>query len=145
MAEGTNYAKYASPNPSSFMGAEWKGKVRAIVENYTFASSAIGTIVNVGILAKDEVFLEGYVTGADIGSATTLQLGDTELDGSASIADDDRYLAATVFTTANQRTACDAAAGRGYKATKDMILQLKTGVEEATGLVNVVILIACPN
>jgi hypothetical protein len=140
--KGTNYTKYAAPTPASYMGPEWRGNLRCIAENYTCASTASGTVIDVGILRAGEVFVSAAITGADLGSATTLQLGDTELDGSASIADDDRYLAATVFTTAGQRTQCDAAAGRGYKATKDMILQIKTGVEEATGLINVVILIA---
>lgn len=143
--DATNYAKYAAGAPASFMGAEWEGKVRAIHETYTFASAAIGTVINVGILRKDEVFLMGYIHGADLGSATTLQLGDTELDGSATLADDDRYLAATVFTTTDQKTLCLKDAGLGYKATKDMIIQLKTGVEEASGAVEVMILKACPN
>ena len=46
----TNYAKYASPDPSSFMGSEWGGKVRATHDTYTFASAAADTEVNVGVL-----------------------------------------------------------------------------------------------
>lgn len=132
----TNYTKYAAAAPANFLGPEFEGRLRGILDKYTLASAASGTIVNVGILRAGEVFFSADLTGADLGSATTLQVGDTELDGSAVLADDDRYLAATVFTTANQLTNCNAAAGRGYKATKDMIIQIKTGVEEASGLIN---------
>ena len=133
MANGTNYAKYAAPDPANFMGAEWGGRVRATHESYTFASAAIGTKVNVGVLKPGEVYLDGFIHGADLGSATTLQLGDA--------GDDDRYLAATVFTTANQVTACRKAEGLGYKndTADDIPIVLKTGTEEASGAVEVVI------
>ncbi len=139
MASGTNYTKYASPAPATFMGSEWGGKVRATHDTYTFASAAKDTEVNVGVLMPGEVFLTGWVIGADLGSATTLQLGDS--------GDDDRYLAATVFTTAGQCTQCAKAEGVGYKNTTStpIPLVLKTGTEEATGAVEVIILKAAAN
>ena len=139
MASGANYTKYASPAPATFMGSEWGGKVRATHDSYTFANAAIGTLVNVGVLMPGEVFLTGWVIGADLGSATTLQLGDA--------GDDDRYLAATVFTTEGQCTQCAKAEGVGYKntTTSPIPIILKTGVEEATGAVEVIILKAAAN
>ena len=139
MANGTNYTKYASPSPSSFMGAEWGGKVRATHDTYTFASAPVATEVNVGVLMPGEVFLFGKIIGAALGSATTLQLGDS--------GDDDRYLAATVFTTAGQVTDCAKADGIGYKneTTSPIPIVLKVGVEEATGAVEVIILKVAPN
>ena len=139
MASGTNYTKYASPAPATFMGAEWGGKVRATHDSYTFASAAIGTEVNVGVLMPGEVFLTGWVIGAALGSAPTLKLGDS--------GDDDRYLAATVFATAGQCTQCAKAEGVGYKntTTSPIPIILKTGVEEATGAVEVIILKAAAN
>ena len=139
MASGANYTKYAAPSPATFMGAEWGGKVRATHDSYTFASAAKDTEVNVGVLMPGEVFLTGWVIGADLGSATTLQLGDS--------GDDDRYLAATVFTTEGQCTQCAKAEGVGYKntTTSPIPIILKTGVEEATGAVDVIILKAAAN
>lgn len=133
MADGTNYAKAAAGSPSDRLGAEWGGTLKVTHETYTFASAAIGTLVNVGVLKPGEVFIDGFIHGADLGSATTLQLGDA--------GDDDRYLAATVFTTANQVTACRKAEGLGYKndTAVDIPIVLKTGVEEASGAVEVVI------
>ena len=86
-----------------------------------------------------ETFLTGWIIGADLGSATTLKLGDS--------GDDDRYLAATVFTTAGQCTQCAKAEGVGYKntTTSPIPIILKTGVEEATGAVEVIILKAAAN
>ena len=139
MASGTNYTKYASPAPATFMDAEWSGKVRATHDSYTFASAAIGTEVNVGVLMPGEVFLTGWVIGAALGSGATLQLGDA--------GDDDRYLAATAFNTAGQCTQCAKADGVGYKntTTSPIPLVLKTGTEEATGAVEVIILKAAAN
>lgn len=139
MASGANYTKYAAPSPATFMGAEWGGKVRATHDSYTFANAAKDTEVNVGVLMPGEVFLTGWVIGADLGSAPTLQLGDS--------GDDDRYLAATVFTTAGQCTQCAKAEGVGYKntTTSPIPIILKTGVEEATGAVEVIILKAAAN
>lgn len=139
MASGANYTKYAAPSPATFMGAEWGGKVRATHDSYTFASAAIGTEVNVGVLMPGEVFLTGWVIGAALGSAPTLQLGDA--------GDDGRYLAATVFATAGQCTQCAKAEGVGYKntTTSPIPIVLKTGAEEATGAVEVIILKAAAN
>ena len=139
MASGANYTKYAAPSPATFMGAEWGGKVRATHDSYTFASAAKDTEVNVGVLMPGEVFLTGWVIGADLGSATTLQLGDS--------GDDDRYLAATTFTTVGQCAQCAKADGVGYKntTTSPIPIVLKTGTEEAVGAVEVIILKAAAN
>jgi hypothetical protein len=132
-ANGANYTKYAAPTPSTFMGAEWGGKLRATHDTYTFASAVATFAVNVGVLKPGEVFIDGFIHGADLGSATTLQLGDA--------GDDDRYLAATVFTTANQVTACRKAEGLGYKndTAVDIPLFVTVGVETANGAIEVVI------
>ena len=136
---GANATKANAPTPATLMGAEWGGKLRGYHDTYTFASIGTGKTVQVGVLKPGEVFLTGWIHGADLGSATTLSLGDA--------GDDDRYLAATVFTTANQLTQCAKAEGIGYKndTTVDIPLLLKTGTEEASGAVEVIILVLAPN
>ncbi len=133
MADALNYAKSQAPTPANLMGAEWGGKVRATVDTYTFASMAIAGVVNVGVLKPGEVYLDGFIQGADLGSATTLIMGDA--------GDVDRYLAATVFTTAGQVTPCRASTGLGYKNSTavDIPIFITTGVEEASGAITVVI------
>jgi len=136
MASGANYTKYAAPSPATFMGAEWDGKVRADYDTYTFASEAIGTLVNVGVLKVGEVFLGAILTNAALGSGTTLQLGDA--------GDDDRYIVATATSSAGSITAC-AQTGIGYKATAETPLVVKTAGGTATGQFSIVIFKGCPN
>ena len=137
-AYGTNTTIYNTPGPTSYMGAEFGGKVRAMHDTYTFASAAAGYTVQVGVLKPGEVFLIGWIKGADLGSATALQMGDA--------GDTDRYLEATVFTTAGQLTVCARDLGIGYKngTTVDIPIYLTTSVEEASGAIEVIILVSSP-
>jgi hypothetical protein len=138
-AYGANSTLFNTPVPSTFMGAEWGGKVRATHDSYTFASAIAGLTLQVGVLKPGEVFLDGFIQSADLGSATTLIMGDA--------GDTDRYLAATVFTTAGQVTACRKDVGLGYKnsTTADIPIYITVGVETANGAIEVVIYKACPN
>lgn len=133
MASGANYTKAAAGSPSDRLGAEWGGGMKATHETYTFASAAIATTVNVGVLKPGEVYLMGYIHSADLGSATTLIMGDA--------GDTDRYLTSTVFTTAGQKTLCMELTGMGYKndTAVDIPIYITTGVEEASGAIEVII------
>ena len=136
---GANTTKYNTPGTATYMGAEYGGKLRGMHDTYTFASTAVAQTLQVGVLKPGEVYFDGFILGADLGSATTLALGDA--------GDTDRYLAATVFTTANQVTACRKAEGLGYKNTTsvDIPLFLTVGTEEATGAIEVCITVLAPN
>lgn len=138
-AYGANTTKFNSPTPADLMGAEYEGKVRVMHDTYTFASAIAGLTLQVGVLRPGEVYVDGFIVAADLGSATTLILGDA--------GDTDRFLAATVFTTAGQATACRKAEGLGYKndTTSDIPLYVTVGVETANGAIEVVIYKACPN
>lgn len=133
------YTKAVAPAPATYLGTEYEGRVKCILGTYTAASLPSGSTIRIGILRKGETFLMGWVTGADLSSAGTLALGDIKLSDGSTVGNAARYMAATVFTTAGQMTASNAAAGRAYTATEDMILTLTTGVEEMTGLINVII------
>ena len=87
-AYGANTTKALAGDPSSRVEAEWGGRVKVTHETYTFASAAVAFTVQVGVLKPGEVYIDGFIHGADLGSATTLTLGDA--------GDADRYLAATV-------------------------------------------------
>lgn len=132
-AYGVNTTIALAGSPDSRCEAEYGGRVKVTHDTYTFASAAIGFTVQVGVLKPGEVYVDGFIHGADLGSATTLILGDA--------GDTDRYLAATVFTTANQVTACRKAEGLGYKneTAVDIPIYITTGVEEASGAIEVVI------
>lgn len=130
---GANYTKALAGDPSDRLGAEYGGRVKAIHDSYTLASAASGTIIGVGVLKPGEVYIGGFIVGADLGSATTLEMG---ISG-----DTNKFLAATVFTTAGQHTWCVATDGLGYKndTAVDVEIIITTGVEEASGAIEVVI------
>ena len=142
--KGVNYTKAASPAPATYMGTEYQGRVVAIMDKYEAASLASGSTIMVGRLNKGETFLMGWITADDLSSAGTLAFGDIKASDGSTVGDVDRYLAATVFTTALQQTACNAEAGRGYTATEDLILTLTTATEEMTGTIFVTVLKIVP-
>jgi len=136
MANGSNYAKYASPTMRDLLGAEYGGKVRASYDEFTFAGDDAGTTVNMGVLKKGEVFLGAFLVAAALGTNSTIQLGDS--------GDDDRYFTA-VSTASAVEAVKGAQTGVGYKATADTPLVLKTGGAAATGKVQLVIFKAASN
>lgn len=137
-ASGANYTKAAAPSAAGYLGAEWDGKVRSMVDTYTFASEAIGTVVNVGILRTGEVFLGANLYCAALGASTTLQLGDAT--------DDDRFITAQSTSSAVVIQGKEViTTGIGYKATADTPLIIKTAGGVATGAFNIVIFKSCPN
>lgn len=136
MPNGSNYAKFIAPTMRNLLGAEYGGKVRASYDEFTFAGEAAGTLVNMGVLKKGEVFLGALLVAAALGSGVTVQLGDS--------VDDDRFIAATVCTSAVEAFK-GKTDGVGYKATADTPLVLKTGVAAATGKVQLVIFKAASN
>lgn len=139
---GINFTKAASPVMNSLLGADWRGKVRVCMDRYEAASLAVGSTIKVAQAKKDEVFVIGFVIADDLTSTGTLILGDS--------GDPDRFLAATVFTTAGQITTAGrinagGTEGVGYKFTADTDIILTTATEEMTGTIQTIIFLACPN
>ncbi|MFA5158679.1 MAG: hypothetical protein WC451_05855 [Patescibacteria group bacterium] len=137
------YTKAVSPSPASYMGTEYEGRVKAVMGKYEAASLGTGSTIKVGLLRKGETFITGWVIADDLSSAGTLALGDIKASDGSTVGDADRYLAATVFTTAGQVTQCTTEAGRMYTATEDMIVTLTTATEEMTGTIWVIYLKNC--
>lgn len=132
---GVNATKAISPSPASYMGTENKGRVIVVQDKYEAASLASGSVIIMGgLIPKGATFITGWVRADDLSSAGTLALGDVKSDLSTT-GDADRYLAATVFTTAGQCTQCTAEAGWQYTLTEDMYLALTTATEEMTGTI----------
>lgn len=77
MAEvnGVNYTKYIAPTPANAMGAEYAGRVVAMHDYYTCNATAANTTINIGFLRPGEVFLYGYIAGANLGASTTIAVG----------------------------------------------------------------------
>ena len=136
-ALGDNSTIAASPTTRTQLGAEYRGKVRAIYDTYEAASLATGSTIVIGKARAGEVFLGGKLVCDDLSSAGTISVGDA--DSAA------RFLAATVETTAGQATEMNAIGGLGYKFTADTDILLTTATEEMTGTIKTVIYLACPN
>lgn len=141
---GVNYTKANAPAPATYMGTEYEGRLKVVMDKYEAASLATGSTIKVGRLNKGETFVTGWVIADDLSSAGTLALGDIKASDGSTVGDADRYLAATVFTTAGQVTQCTAEAGREYTATEDLILALTTATEEMTGTIWVIVIKSCP-
>jgi hypothetical protein len=132
----TEYGKFASPSPASYMDTEWFGKVRWVYGIYEAASLATGSVINVGRLRPGERFIKGWVKCDDRSSAGTLALGITGVDTA-------HFMAATVFTTAGQVTAADLNWGhQNTDDADDQVIALLTATEEMTGTIEVSLLIA---
>jgi len=131
---GVNYTKeLAGILPKDFLGAEWRGRVKCLVERYTAAALAIGQTIGVGKLKANQVFLDAKVVNAALGASSTLQMGDS--------GDDDRYMAAFSTVSAGCNRIC-AQAGAGYKPTTDTEIFLTVAGGAITGQIDVVIFYA---
>jgi hypothetical protein len=106
---GTNYAKFISPTPGNQMGAEWDGRMIVETESVNANNRAQNDTVNIGVLRAGEVFVTGWIKGANLGASTTVAVGDA---GDAA-----RYLAATNSNAAfsAQMIEIGANKGVGYK------------------------------
>jgi hypothetical protein len=128
---GVNYTKTLDPTPGTNMLSPglFDGKVRVQVDVYEAVSLAIASVIYVAKLPKGAIFLSlSNIVADDLGSATTLSAG---IVGTAA-----KFLAATVFTTAGQRTVMGAIDGLQYvftAALPDVILT--TGSELANGTI----------
>ena len=137
--KGTNRTLADTPTGSNIMDAGLQaGKLRVIMDDYEASASASGTIIELGAyLPKGARVLEVILTTDDLGATTTVEVGDYE--------DADRYITATVCTTANQVTRLNAIDGRQYEVDEttatatgtDRQIIATIGVAAATGTIKV--------
>lgn len=134
---GDNYTKALAGVMHNLCGAEYGGKVRAILETYEASALDSGSSIAVGKPPKGWKYLGGWVIGDDLSSAGTLALG---ISGATT-----KFMAATVFTTAGQQTAAFAIDSIGYEFDGSTPIIVTTGVEAITGTVKVILLFVAPN
>jgi len=137
--KGTNRTLADTPTESNIMdGGQQYGRVRVITDDYTTSATASGSIIELGVyIPKNSRVVEVVLTTADLGATTTVAVGDYE--------DADRYITATVCTTANQVTRLNAIGGRQYKVDEttatatgtDRQIIATIGVAAATGAIKV--------
>lgn len=136
---GTNRTKANTPTSaaSNIMGAGVQdGKLRVIMDSYECASTASGTIIEMGqYLPKGARVIETKLMTDALGSGVTLIVGDYE--------DDNRYITATTCNTDNLVTSLNAIDGRQYEVDEttegatstDRQIIITTGGATATGTI----------
>ena len=132
---GVNHTIARTASPAAFLGPVWNGNVKCISDRYEAASLATGSVIYAGKLYAGEVYLIGWIWADDLSSAGTLTLGDIGVTDGTSTGDADRFLTATVFTTAGQLTACTRDIGMGFSTTVDRDFIITTATEEMTGTI----------
>lgn len=113
---------------------DWHGKVRVQHDQYEAASLAAGSVVYVARLPAGARVVNWTVKADALGSSVTLKLGDT--------ADDDRYLGATAYNTANlaKQTLIDGLiAGVMYQYAAQTDLIITTAGATANGTIESVV------
>ncbi len=120
------------------------GRVRAVQEQYEAAALASGSIIEIGQKLPIGATVVGALISSDnLGNSATLQLGDYE--------DDNRYITATDHGSGAAQTRLNTVDGLFYTIDEtytgttvgsgsDRQLIITTGVGEATGTINVVVL-----
>ena len=133
-----NYAKeLAGTMPKDFRGAEWRGKVKVLVDTYTAAALAIAQTIGVGKLRKDSLLVDALINFVALGASSTLSLGDA---GSAT-----KYMAAFATSSAGNARLINsptATQGIGVKMTADTELILTVAGGTITGLIQTAIFYA---
>jgi hypothetical protein len=137
--------KQNTPDPTNMLNVQRAGaKVYCVQAEYEADALAADDIINVCKLRKgDEVLMNSFVIFDDLGTGTTLDIGD---DDDTDAADPDRYAdgidtasAAAVFQFNDVATCIDKVP---YAVQKDCWLQATNLGAEATGTLKFTIFIA---
>jgi len=143
--KGVNRTLADTPTGSNIVAPGlMKGKLRVMTDSYEASAIAAGTVIEVGdLLPKGVKVVDVMLMGDDLSADVTLAVGDYE--------DADRYITATVFTTANQVTHLNAIDGLFYEVDEtytgktvgsgtDRQLTITTAVSACTGTIKVAVL-----
>ena len=113
---------------------DWHGKVRVQHDQYEASSLAAGSTITVARLPAGARVVNWTVKADALGGSVTLKLGDAD--------DDDRYLAATTYNTANQakQSKVDGPiAGVMYQHSSKTDLIITTAGASATGTIESIV------
>ena len=135
---GTYRTKSLTPTPDNiYDGSLSRGNVLVAYDEYTFAASDIGTVVQVcPTLPSEARIVDILINNAALGSSVTLSIGDSDTAT--------RYISA-YGANSNTSTSLSVAAGRMYKVGTndgDNIITITTAGAAATGKVQITVLYA---
>ena len=126
--KGVNFTNITADPVVNADSGEWNGKLRVQYDTYEASSLAAASDISVARLPKGAKVYDIVVHFDALGSGTSLKVGDSS--------DDDRYIAATVTTSAGQMSMSQegAIAGFGYEQTAETDIIL-TNAGTATGTI----------
>ena len=130
----TTYAAQADAKMALSQGV-LNAPLKVVSGDFTAASDASGTVINLCELPKGAVIHDVVVDTAALGASTTVKVGDG--------ADDDRFVAAT--STSSAATLRAGVAGKGYRIGSnagDNLLTATIGGAAATGKIAFTVLFA---
>jgi hypothetical protein len=121
-----------SPSTANVIAAGlWGGRVRCQIDDYTFASAATGTIVNIAYAPKGARYCGVCINHAALGGTATLKVGDSS--------DNDRLMTAVdCGSTAGQKWGLATVIGYEYSSATTIIVT--TGASVATGKISTLFL-----
>jgi len=126
--KGVNFTNITADPVVNADSGEWSGKLRVQYDTYEASSLAAASDISVARLPKGAKVYDIVVHFDALGSGTSLKVGDSS--------DDDRYIAATVTTSAGQMSMSQegAIAGFGYEQPSETDIIL-TNAGTATGTI----------
>jgi len=138
--KGVNRTLMDTPTPANRLkSGRHDGRVKVTVDTYeASAVAAASTIDMCGTLPTGAKILEVILITDDLSDDATLEVGDDE--------DPNRYITATICTTANQVTRLNAIDGQDYEvdmtisSTPDNQIVITTAVSAITGTIKLVVL-----
>ena len=143
---GVEYAAlYRTTPPSRRDASLFGGKLRVMHCTFEAAALAAGSVIHMAKLPKGAVVVGGLSTlSADaLGTGVTLQVGDYYSEAPSSD-DDDRYLAATGYNTANLCGHLSLVDGQAYELEYDADIIITTGGAAATGTIKLALVYSMP-
>lgn len=143
---GVEYtALHRTTPPTKQEASLFGGKLRVFHCTYEAAALASGSVIYMAKLPKGAVVVGGLSTlSADaLGSGVTLQVGDY-YSAATSSDDDDRYLAATAYNTANLCNHLGLVDGQAYELAYDADIIVTTGGASATGTIKLTLVVSMP-
>lgn len=122
-------AKRTTP-PDMIAPNTWNGKVRCSIDVYEANALEAGSTIHTVIIPKGAKILPGScIYGDDLSADVTLAVGIVGSTG--------KYLAATVFTTAGQKSEFNLMDVLGVELTAEEEILITTAVSAATGTIKI--------
>jgi hypothetical protein len=128
---GVQSTKSKTVPPDLVAVNQWGGRVRCAQDQYEAAALEAGSTIYGPKIPKGAIIVGGQLLTDDLSADATIAVG---ISGSTG-----KYIAATVCTTANQKTEFSLIDSLGVELTAEEEILLTTGVSAITGTVKIMV------